>query len=131
MKNLSKSELIETIELHKKQIKKLEECLESRATTIEVPAHNFEVYHKDALPSLKHDEAMKYCGRLDGGWRLPTRNEQLEMYKHKEQLGLKDSYYWSSTEFNSNFAWAYNFNSGNSNLFNKLNIYRVRAVRTI
>ena len=131
MKNLSKSELIETIELHKKQIKKLEECLESRATTIEVPVHKFEVYPRDAYLKLEHDNASKYCKGLGDGWRLPTRNEQLEMYKHKEQLGLKDSYYWSSTEYNSNFAWGYNFNSGNSNLFNKFNTYSVRAVRTI
>ena len=131
MKNLSKSELIETIELHKKQIKKLEECLESRATTIEVPAHNFEVYHKDALPSLKHDEAMKYCGRLDGGWRLPTREEQVEMYKHKESLGLEDTAYWSSTLFNSNTAWLCDFGFGYSNVTNKSSAYRVRAVRTI
>ena len=131
MKNLSKSELIETIELHKKQIKKLEECLESRATTIEVPVHKFEVYPRDAYLKLEHDNAVKYCKGLGDGWRLPTRKEQVEMHEHKEQLGLENTAYWSSTEFNSNFAWFYNFADGYSYVFNKNNTFRVRAVKTI
>ena len=131
MKNLSKSELIETIELHKQQIKKLEECLESRATTIEISTHKFEVYPRDAELKLEHDDAVKYCKGLGKGWRLPTRKEQLEMYKHKESLKLDDAYYWSSTEYNSNNAWYYNFKYGYSSYNYKINTYRVRAVRTI
>tara|TARA_R110001592_G_scaffold285609_1_gene554091 strand:- start:63 stop:380 length:318 start_codon:yes stop_codon:yes gene_type:complete len=99
--------------------------------TIEVPVHKFEVYPEDCKCKLEHDNASKYCKGLGDGWRLPTRNEQLEMYKHKEQLGLKDSYYWSSTESSSNIAWYYNFYLGSSNGSSKPKSYRVRAVRTI
>ena len=131
MKNLSKSELIETIELHKKQIKKLEECLESRATTIEIKPHKFEVYPRDAELKLEHDSASKYCKGLGDGWRLPERNEQSEMYKHKESLGLEDTAYWSSAESNSSYAWYFNFNDGYSYASHESYAYRVRAVRTI
>jgi hypothetical protein len=37
--------------------------------------------------------------------------------------------YWSSTEYNSNSAWAYGFGYGNSSTNGKFNTYRVRAVR--
>ncbi|MFH0774097.1 MAG: DUF1566 domain-containing protein [bacterium] len=37
--------------------------------------------------------------------------------------------YWSSTEYNANNAWNFNFNNGNANNNNKSNNYSVRAVR--
>ena len=100
---------------------------------IEVPVQKFEVYHKDCKFKLEHDDASKYCKGLGDGWRLPTRKEQLEMHEHKEELGLDDGAYWSSTELNgySSYAWGCYFSNGN--FFNclKFRTYRVRAVRTI
>ena len=102
MKNLSKSELIETIELHKQQIKKLEECLESRATTIEVPVHKFEVYPRDAYLKLEHDNAVKYCKGLGDGWRLRTASLRILrlVFVQSGQLNEENTsssfYYWNS-----------------------------------
>tara|TARA_R110001592_G_scaffold349510_1_gene644878 strand:+ start:356 stop:787 length:432 start_codon:yes stop_codon:yes gene_type:complete len=117
-----------------KYIDKLEQFeikTELKLTTIEIKPHKFEVYPWDAELKLEHDSASKYCKGLGDGWRLPERNEQLEMYKHKQELGLEDAYYWSSTAGNSNLAWYCGFGYGYS-YFNYLNgTCRVRAVRTI
>ena len=131
MKNLPKSTIIKTIEIYKQQIKKLEECLKSTPTTIEVPAHKFEVYHEDVDVKLDHWDAVKYCKGLGDGWRLPTRKEKLEMYDRKEELGLKDASYWSSTENGSTTAFNFSFTNGTAYNTNKNSTLSVRAVRTI
>ena len=116
-----------------KYIDKLEQReikMELKSTTIEIKPHKFEVYPWDAELKLEHDSASKYCKGLGDGWRLPKLNEQLEMYKHKEELGLK-ACYWSSTENNGSYAWAYNFFNGYSYASSKNKSYWVRAVRTI
>jgi len=139
MKNLSKSEIIAKIKVHVQQLEKLEKELEQKETTIEVSAHKFEVYHEDCKFKLNHDEAAEYCKNLDvgwdaqkgGGWRLPTRREQIVMYDCKEKLSLENAIYWSSTEYNATSAFSFNFNYGNANANLKTNTFSVRAVRTI
>ena len=105
--------------------------MNTKKVTIEVSTHKFEVYPRDALPSFEYNEALEYCKRLGDGWRLPELNEQSEMHEHKEELGLDDGAYWSSTELNSSYAWFYNFLYGISDYFNKTSTFSVRAVRTI
>ena len=122
--------LKDKIRIYKKEIIKLEKELENQ-TTIEVPAHKFEVYHKDARFKLNHFDAIEYCERIGNGWRLPTRKEQLEMYGSKEQLGLKDDFYWSITEFTTTNAFYFGFNNGFVYSYSKNYKLRVRAVRTI
>ena len=99
---------------------------------IEIPVQKFEVYSEDCCDCLNYDESEGYCHNLEGeGWRLPTREEQLEMYKHKEELGLKDTLCWSSTEYNTTHAYAFAFFNGIASANYKNNTYSVRAVRTI
>ena len=43
--------------------------------------------------------------------------------------GFANSYYWSSTQANSNVAWEQDFFYGNQNDVNKTNYGYVRAVR--
>ncbi len=43
--------------------------------------------------------------------------------------GFEQEVYWSSTEYNSNLAWFQNFVNGIQDVGNKLNFFRVRAVR--
>jgi len=48
---------------------------------------------------------------------------------HPEYVAPTYGRYWSSTEYNSTFAWFFNFNVGLSSIFYKTGTYRVRAVR--
>jgi uncharacterized protein (TIGR02145 family) len=68
-------------------------------------------------------------------WYLPSLGELAFMYKYLYMNGLgnfeEESYYWSSSEFNSNDAWFYIFgHSGVTDDGGKGRDYRVRAART-
>ena len=71
-------------------------------------------------------------------WYLPSKYELNLMYENIGQgnaLGLgnvggfANNYYWSSTEYDNNFAWLQFFSNGYQNYFNKGSNFYVRAVR--
>lgn len=97
---------------------------------ITIPRQEFEVYPKDLEGQFNYEEAKEACEALGDGWRLPTREELTDMYKYKEDLELKD-FYWSSSEYNTTYAFYFTFSNGTANYFNKSNTLSVRAVRTI
>jgi hypothetical protein len=70
---------------------------------------------------------------VDGGfsdWYLPGKWELNELYEHKSAVGgFASGVYWSSTEFNANFAWYQYFDNGFQNHFIKNIEWRVRPVR--
>ena len=70
---------------------------------------NFEIAPKSTEVRLNWNDAHLYCFTLniDGktGWRLPTINELIEIYYSQHDLRLDN--YWSSTESNGNYAWAW------------------------
>ncbi|WP_415374051.1 DUF1566 domain-containing protein [Patiriisocius sp. Uisw_017] len=74
-------------------------------------------------------------GLSDGGftdWYLPSKDELDMMYVNLRLQGLggfSGGFYWSSTEFNNDFAWRQNFGNGLQDYFIKFNAYDVRAVR--
>ncbi|MGA1545205.1 MAG: DUF1566 domain-containing protein, partial [Saprospiraceae bacterium] len=78
-------------------------------------------------------------GTTYGDWYLPSKKELDLMYQNRATInataganggsGFASTFYWSSTENNSNNAWKQNFNNGNQNNNNKNNNNRVRAVR--
>jgi len=78
-------------------------------------------------------------GKTYGDWYLPSKEELDLMYQNKATIdattganggsGFASAYYWSSTEFNNNFAWPQYFDSGDQNNGFKGFTYRVRAVR--
>ena len=43
--------------------------------------------------------------------------------------GFASAYYWSSTEYNNNYAWDQFFGNGNQNTTNKTSSDYVRAIR--
>ena len=120
-----KSIIIDGIEYVPKENKK------DREPTILKQTLHFEVYCED-LELSNWNDAMEICSKLGNGWRLPTILELHLMYQNKNLIGnLKDTSYWSSTEFNANYAWNFLFNNGNTYSSNKNYSYYVRAVRSI
>ena len=66
-----------------------------------------------------------------GDWYLPSKNELNLLYLQKSVVGgfVIDGLYWSSTEYNSDYAWYQLFGSGFQNNFFKNDAYYVRAIR--
>jgi len=78
--------------------------------------------------------AADICANLVSGgysdWFLPSKDELTKLYLNKTVIeGFSNAYYWTSSEVNSNYAWALDFNSGSHGQGGKLDLYRVRAVR--
>jgi len=64
-------------------------------------------------------------------WYLPSKDELTQLYLNKTAIGgFSNAYYWTSSEVNSDYAWALGFNSGSHGQGGKLDIYSVRAIRT-
>ena len=89
-----------------------------------------EVMTKD-LGKMEWDDAMKACADLGDGWRLPTKDELLNiLYENKDEIGgFATSYYWSSTEYDNSSAWGRSFANGNRDYSYKYYAFYVRAVR--
>ena len=68
-------------------------------------------------------------------WRLPTKEEfENVLYPNQDKIPNLDdtAYYWSSSEYDSNYAWTFYFNYGlANNLSNKYSTKQVRAVRNV
>ena len=81
-------------------------------------------------------EAKSESGYTD--WFLPNKAQITALFNNRFAINPNDSNggfvsdgYWSSTELDSNNAWAQYFNFGNQNFGNKENNYlTVRCVRT-
>jgi len=81
--------------------------------------------------------AIKVCDELElngySDWRLPNREELNALYtnlKLKNLGGLENASYWSSTEFNTYYAYRQNFETGKTDRHgNKGKEQFVRAVR--
>jgi len=91
---------------------------------------HFEVYSEN-LEKCSWNDAIELCNKLGNGWRLPTIAELQLMYQNRNNIGLNDDYYWSSTEYNANNAWIFSFNVGYTNNCLKSYTSYVRAVRSI
>lgn len=91
----------------------------------------FEVYPKD-LGEHNWENAKKVCKDLGDGWRLPTREELHVMWLHRDYIGgFAAADYWSSSEYNNNFAWFQAFTDGNQYYYTKYGTSYVRAVRAL
>ena len=81
-----------------------------------------------------------YGGLAEGSWFLPSMGELKTLYSNKTQVNaglqkaggttiLTSGYYWSSTEYGSNGAWALGLGSGSLNNNTKNNYYSSNDVR--
>lgn len=79
----------------------------------------------------------QYCEDLvahgQSDWYMPALNELDVLYTNKAAIGNFDtsgSFYWSSTEFNTNDPWVQQFSGGSQNSgFGKCNSFILRCVR--
>lgn len=71
-----------------------------------------------------------YALRTPTCWHLPTKTELELLYEQKNVVGgFADDYYWSSSEFDSTYAWGQSFYNGYQSYVNKSLMLPVRAVR--
>jgi hypothetical protein len=78
--------------------------------------------------------AAQVCMDLDiwgfKDWFLPSRDELLEIYRHKAiDDGFSEERYWTSCQENAVGAWFIDFETGFPSAIDKRSEYRVRAVR--
>lgn len=64
-------------------------------------------------------------------WYLPSRDELVEMYNHKDVIGVfADDFYWTSSECTAELALAHSFTYNYNYCRGKYDYSHVRAVRT-
>lgn len=88
---------------------------------------------------LDFDEAQQFCHRTGG--RCPTIDEFTGIYLNKDKINvalkaanlpaLKENWYWSSTEYNSNLAWLLYLTNGGRYYLSKNYYGYVRPVLTL
>jgi hypothetical protein len=91
---------------------------------------NLEIAQHNLPTKMTWSEAKSACAALGYGWRLPTKEELNELYKHKDEIGgFAAAYYWSSSEGNTSNAWIQFFSNGVQASDGKNYTSYVRAVR--
>lgn len=82
--------------------------------------HEIAIMPVESKERLNFDEAQQFCQAAGG--RCPTIDELTGIFLNKEKINaalkaanlpeLKESWYWSSTECNSSYAWLLNVSNG-------------------
>jgi len=98
-----------------------------------------QVADNDFPTEMNWSNAMSACQNLGHGWRLPSIEELEAMYEQLHTKGKGNfktdfiDWYWSSSEYNANDSWFFNFAfaNGQANYYHKLYSTHVRAVRTL
>lgn len=98
--------------------------------------HEIAIMPVESEERLNFDEAQQFC--LAEGGRCPTIDELTGIYLNKDKINaalkaanlpeLKESWYWSSTEYSSNHAWGLWMDDGGRYSGNKGNGGYVRPV---
>lgn len=98
--------------------------------------HEIAIMTVESEERLNFDEAQQFC-QAEGG-RCPTIDELTGIYLNKDKINasleaaglpkLKESWYWSSTEYLSNCAWLLYMYNGNRYNFDKNDGAYVRPV---
>lgn len=90
---------------------------------------HFELYPEDAPKKMTWDKAIDYCKSLGEGWRLPTITEMFYIYENKF---ITEKCYWTNTESEYNYAWAFDFSDRQSYGYGYKDAKEyVRAIRDI
>lgn len=99
--------------------------------------HEIAIMPVESKERLNFDEAQQFC--LAEGGRCPTIDELTGIFLNKDKINaalkaanlpeLKKSWYWSSTEYNSDYAWLLRMSDGNGDADYKL--YNNQYVRPV
>lgn len=86
------------------------------------------------IGKMNWQQAMDACDALTYGgftdWYLPSKAELNAMYEQKSSIGgFSNTYYWSCTFYNMDYAWSQYFDNGGQGGYYKSCTYRVRCVR--
>ena len=101
---------------------------------------NLLVAQNDFPIMMRWSDAKSACADLGDGWRLPTKYELNILYENKDKIGgfknmfggFARAFYWSSTEFDSNYAWNQDFNFGYQfGYYSRNDEFNVRAIRAL
>jgi len=93
---------------------------------------SIEIAQYDLPTTVTWYNAKRECKELGKGWRLPTKDELDEMYNNKDLIGnFVNTNYWSSTEYNSDYAWMQVFIYRSIAITLKEGHINARAVKTI
>jgi hypothetical protein len=97
---------------------------------------NLMIQKTDLSSGTDWNSAKSLCAnsRIGGysNWRLPTIGELSFLYTNKAKIGgFGSGSYWSSSTYNSNYPYYYDFDSGEQDWGTNSDSYRVRAVRTL
>lgn len=98
--------------------------------------HEIAIMPIESEERLNFDEAQQFC--QDAGGRCPTIDELTGIFLNKDKINaalsaanlpeLKESWYWSSTEYNSGNAWVLYMSNGGRLYIGKANYNYVRPV---
>ena len=93
---------------------------------------SIEIAQFDLPTEVTWYNAKRECKELGKGWRLPTKDELDRMYNNKDLIGnFVNTNYWSSTEYNSDYAWMQVFIHRSIAITLKEGHINARAVKTI
>lgn len=98
--------------------------------------HEIAIMPVESEEWINFDEAQQFC-QAEGG-RCPTIDELTGIFLNKDKINaalkaanlpeLKESCYWSSTEYYSGYAWRLDMSYGSRGYDGKSNFYYVRPV---
>lgn len=98
--------------------------------------HEIAIMPVESEERLNFDAAQQFC--QSNGGRCPTIDELTGIYLNKDKINaalsaanlpeLKESWYWSSTEYSSNFAWLLGMSNGYRDDYGKGHNLYVRPV---
>lgn len=118
----------------KKKSDSLGTLLNNELTEKYLIINNLEVFRNDLPGTMRWSDALNSGNKIGEGWRLPTKDELIILYKNKSKIGrFENNYYWTSTiESNKDVSFV-DFSTGNNYTIKPLNRDKafVRLVRTI
>ena len=93
---------------------------------------SIEIAQFDLPTTVTWYNAKRECKELGNGWRLPTKEELDKLYNNKDLIGnFVNNNYWSSTEYDSRYAWMQVFIHKSIAITLKEGYINARAVKSI
>lgn len=93
----------------------------------------FEIYEDNLPGHVTFDVALDMCNNLGDGWRLPTKDELIEMFEMQKRNEITFGNYgcWGSDKDDNEMVWSLGFLTGNIYLNPTTNLNLVRPVRDV